>query len=283
MSTVKNFIKIDLNIGDQLTSISCGHIVVEIIKFLAYQRLQIPYTYQWLKEIVNKRKACENIKEGFQSERHFRTASAALDNLDFIIKSLLKEIGGASVPEEICIALGSTPITCKEVYRLILPTSCHMPQCNSSNIASDQKIQRTVFKNLVTSEKLSEVFFNSISPTNMYVFLKKNPLCNQDIVCSDSFVFVNGYKLPRSCKVVVLDFKAQNPENISCCNKFQVFGDVISKNLDNLNINSDDSGHNFNSIESTNEIKWFQSAYIMKGFKDCVVNGSSVTNAWCES
>lgn len=83
---MKDFIKIDLNIGDQLTSISCGHIVVEIIKFLAYQRLQIPYTYQWLKQIVTKRKACENVKESYQSERHFRVASTALDNLDFIIK-----------------------------------------------------------------------------------------------------------------------------------------------------------------------------------------------------
>lgn len=280
---MKDFIKIDLNIGDQLTSISCGHIVVEIIKFLAYQRLQIPYTYQWLKQIVTKKKACENVKESYQSERHFRVASTALDNLDFIIKSLLKEIDGATLPEEICIALGATPITCKEIYRLLLPTVCHKPQCHSTHIANDQKIQRNVFKNLVTSEELSKVFFNSLAPTNMYVFLKKNPVCNTDIVCHDSFVLVNGYKIPRSCKIVVLDFKAQTPENLACCNKFQVFGDVISKNLDHLNINSDNTEQDFNEIESTEYTKWFQSTYVMKGFKDCIVNGNSVTNTWVES
>lgn len=81
-------IKINLNIGDQLTSISCGHVVVELIKFIAYQRLQIPYSYQWLKQVVNKRKACEeeNRNENLQSERHFRIASTSLENLDFILK-----------------------------------------------------------------------------------------------------------------------------------------------------------------------------------------------------
>lgn len=81
-------IVVDLNIGDQLTLISCGHVVVELIKFIAFQRLQIPYTYQWLKQIVNKKKMCENRdkKESFQSERHFHIASTALDNLDFILK-----------------------------------------------------------------------------------------------------------------------------------------------------------------------------------------------------
>lgn len=86
MNTKRVAIKIDMNIGDQLTYISCGHIVVEIIKFIAYQRLQIPYTYQWLKQIVNKRKSFENKKESYQSERHFHVASTALSNLDFIIK-----------------------------------------------------------------------------------------------------------------------------------------------------------------------------------------------------
>ncbi|CAH2045473.1 unnamed protein product, partial [Iphiclides podalirius] len=99
--------------------------------------------------VVNNKKLYLEKKDTFQSERHFRTASTALDNLDFILKSLLKEIEGPAVPEEVCIALGGTPVTCKEVYRLLLPNLCHKPQCHSSFIASDQKIQRSVFKTLV--------------------------------------------------------------------------------------------------------------------------------------
>lgn len=77
---------INLNIVDQLTLNSCGHVVVEIIKFIVYQRLQIPYSYPWLKQLINSRLEQENKKESYQSERHFHVASTALKSLDFILK-----------------------------------------------------------------------------------------------------------------------------------------------------------------------------------------------------
>lgn len=199
-SSASNPVILNLNIGDRLTSISCGHIVVELVKFIAYQRQQIPYAYPWLKQVVNKKKSKDDddndYKESFQSERHFHVASTALENLDFILKvpiayfhylhpylrqllinpavslikvksigptrimlyllklmrrilyfqSLLQEINGASLPNEVCIALGGTTFTLKEVYRLILPTACHKPQCQSTQIATDQMIQQNVFR-----------------------------------------------------------------------------------------------------------------------------------------
>ncbi|XP_026315147.1 uncharacterized protein LOC113226645 [Hyposmocoma kahamanoa] len=276
---------VNLNIGDQLTSISCGHVVVELIKFIAYQRLQIPYSYQWLKQVVNKRKTCEegNRNENLQSERQFRIASASLENLDFILKSLCQEICGPAIPEEVIIALGGTPVTWKEVYRLLLPTLCHKPQCHSAHIANDEKIQRTVFRTLVTSEKLSEVFFHPIPPTNTYILIKKKLTGNQDVVLNtDNFVLTSGCRIPRSCKTVVVDFRTHHGNNLSCCNEFQVFGDIISRNFDDLQID-DKEDDELNEIESTHNMKWYQSTYIMKGFKDCLVNGTSVSNIWLQS
>lgn len=89
--TASNKVKpvlINLNIGDQLTATSCSHVVVELIKFISHQRLQIPYTYQWLKQVVNKKKMNENSakKESLQSEVHYRSVSSALENLDLILK-----------------------------------------------------------------------------------------------------------------------------------------------------------------------------------------------------
>ncbi|XP_014372038.2 uncharacterized protein LOC106721588 [Papilio machaon] len=271
---------IKLDIGDQLTSISCGHIVVELIKFIAYQRLQIPYSYQWLKQVVNKKRQCIEAKDTFQSEKHFHVASSALENLDFIIKSLLKEIDGPTVPGEVCIALGGTPDTSKEVYRLLLPSYCHKSQCHSKHIASDQKIQMNVFRTLVTSDVLSKVFQNTLPPTNLHVLLKKkNSTC--DVVCTDSFVLFNGYRLPRSAKVVVIDFRTESHENLSCCNNFEVFEEVITKNLTDLKIcDNENDVEDFNEIESSSTMSWYQSCYVMKGFRDCIVSGSSITNKW---
>ncbi|XP_068618986.1 uncharacterized protein [Battus philenor] len=278
-------IMINLTVGDQLTTISCGHIVVELLKFVAYQRLQIPYTYQWLKQVVSKKKSNQDKKDTFQSERHFLTASTALDNLDFLIKSLLKEIDGPSIPEEVCIAFGGTPVTCKEVYRLLLPTLCHKPQCNSQFIASDKKIQMNVFRTLVTSGQLNKVFYDPLPPTNLYIFIKKKKVNRQDLVCSDSFVSINGYRLPRNSKIIVINFRNENRENLICCNDFPIFDEVVSNKMVNLNISENDysqTDEDYAHIESTNTMCWFQSSYVMKGFKDCIVNGSSITNTWLE-
>lgn len=115
MNRTNKPIVVNLGIGDQLTSISCGHIVVELIKFIAYQRLQIPYTYQWLKQVVNKKKACENedVKDSFQSERHFRAASTALENLDFILK--------------VCFILSCLWYWDTMIFRVILKCGCLLP------------------------------------------------------------------------------------------------------------------------------------------------------------
>lgn len=68
-------------------------------------------------------------------------------NLQIIyFQSLMQEINGSVIPDEVCIALGSTPVTCREVYRLLLPTICHKFQCFSSHIATDDQIKRSIFK-----------------------------------------------------------------------------------------------------------------------------------------
>ncbi|KAJ0173655.1 hypothetical protein K1T71_010804 [Dendrolimus kikuchii] len=274
---------LNLDIGDKLTAISCGHIVVELIKFIVYQRLQIPYTYQWLKQVVNKKKMCDNkdVKESFQSERHFRSASSALENLDFILKSLLLEISGSFIPDEVCIVLGSTQVTCKEVYRILLPITCHKPQCQSSAIATDQKIQNEVFRSLVTSEKLCQVFSNIMTPMNMYVFIKKRLTNTQDVkISTDSFELTAGFRIPSKTRVVVIDFRMENNDNTSCCNDFKIFGDTPTNDYNRLD---SDCHEEFCEIQSTDVAKWYQSTYVMRGFKDCVVNGNSVINDWLHS
>lgn len=136
------------------------------------------------------------------------------------------------------------------------------------------------FRTLVTTDVLGKVFQNTLPPTNMHVLLKKkNSTC--DVVCTDSFVLSNGYRLPRSSKVVVIDFRTENHENLSCCNNFSVFEEVISKNFTDLKIcDIENDAEDYNEIESSSTMTWYQSCYVMKGFRDCIVSGSSVTNKW---
>lgn len=115
--------------------------------------------------------------------------------------------------------------------------------------------------------------------------MKKKNTDSNGLVCSDNFVQINGYRLPRNCKIVIMDFRMHNEEDLSCCNGFQIFDEVVNKRLHNLKISENDNYRqieDYNEIESTDTITWYQSSYVMKGFKDCIVSGSSITNKWLE-
>lgn len=83
-----NLTTVNVNIQDILTPKTCAHIIIEIIKYLSYQKLQIPHAYDVLKYLVqNKRdfdNANPNQNENMQSKNHFRVASSAVDALDAI-------------------------------------------------------------------------------------------------------------------------------------------------------------------------------------------------------
>lgn len=106
-------------------------------------------------------------------------------------------------------------------------------------------------------------------------------LGTQETVISDTFEHINGYRIPRTSKIVVIDFRTDNYDDVACCNKFQIFGDNIVKNQQSSS-NVEDSDALY-EIESTENELWYQSCYAVKGFKDCVVNGTSITNTWLTS
>lgn len=112
----------------------------------------------------------------------------------------------------------------------------------------------------------------------MYVYLQKKS--NDIIVNTDSFKLVQDCKIPTNSKVVVINFRKQVKENISCCKDFHIFQDEsfdTSIKVDNWNINKNVDMYD---MKSTDDMQWFQSSYVVKGFKDCIVNGSSISNTW---
>lgn len=93
---------------------------------------------------------------------------------------------------------------------------------------------------------------------------------NQDnVLDNDNFVFFSGCRIPRNSKIVVLDLRTKTFDNLSCCNEFQIFGDIVHQNFDNLQLdNSEENVDEYHEMESTDSVKWYQSSYVMKGFKD---------------
>lgn len=102
----------------------------------------------------------------------------------------------------------------------------------------------------------------------------------ESVISSDTFIYTSGCRIPRNSNIIVIDFRTTNQEGVKCCNDFKIFGDVRNEVVQPTAFETDED---FHEIGPSDTAAWYQSTYVMKGFKDCIVNGSSVTSTWLTS
>lgn len=120
--------------GTLLTPVACSSLINELLKTLVFQKSQIPYPYNWLKSVIDrKRKKDDDNKEEngnnnngvhkcsqITMEKQFRLASSTYDNLEDIMCHIRKEIENCEV-QEVVLLFGPTPFTPKQVFSIKLP------------------------------------------------------------------------------------------------------------------------------------------------------------------
>lgn len=116
---------INVEISDVVfTPFTCASLVNEIIKGLLYKKSQIPYPYNWLKSIINKKRdqTDDGEKAGptnFKLENHFRIVSNAYDTLESLMKAIIKEFSESlEMIKEVVVVFGTTPECPKEVFSI---------------------------------------------------------------------------------------------------------------------------------------------------------------------
>lgn len=123
----QNNLNIDVDITNLvLTPLTCSSLVSKVIKCLIYEKSQIPYPYEWLRTIVNKKRKMDNEAESensknYQAERHFRTVSSAYDTTETILAQIKNQFKSGSTIEEILLLFGGSEMSPKEVYRIRIP------------------------------------------------------------------------------------------------------------------------------------------------------------------
>lgn len=128
------------------TPFACASVVNEFIKSLVYQKSQIPYPYNWLKNVVNrKRKSAEGEERkkpvNLNIDRHYRIVSTAYDNLEEIMKHIIKEFESSSEVYEVLILFGTTPQCPKEAYTIKVPSidRSHLEENHLQDISKNQQ------------------------------------------------------------------------------------------------------------------------------------------------
>ena len=112
-----------------VTPLSCSIVTNEIIKYLLYQKSQIPYPYSWLKNVVNRRRIKleeDGDEDAFGNNlrvaRQFHIVSTAYDTLEEIMKNLQMEFQGEECNvTDILLVFGATLYTPKEIFLIKLP------------------------------------------------------------------------------------------------------------------------------------------------------------------
>lgn len=118
---------IDIQITETVfTPLACATLINEILKSLVYQKSQIPYPYNWLKMIVERKRQKNDhdivSSTNFTVERHYRLASAAYDNLEEIMRNIRKQFESHTRIQEVLILFGTTPQCPKEVFTIKVPS-----------------------------------------------------------------------------------------------------------------------------------------------------------------
>ncbi|KAF7279667.1 hypothetical protein GWI33_006831 [Rhynchophorus ferrugineus] len=236
-------------------------LVNEILKGLLFQKCQIPYSYNWLKNVVEKRRKKTTEQQSSKKfnityENHFRMVSTVYDNINSIMNGILKEFcESGNVILQVVIIFGSTPNYPKEVYTLNLPAIV-MGHDEKNHVSDINKHLQKILRNIFLSQSWMDSIDGSLNCTNTYIYLKRS-VVNESCL-NEGFQSCQPLSYVASTKKSVFCFNCEFTERTNCC--YNECGDTatIEKDLPP------------NFMEKN--ICWCRSNTYIKGFKDTFVN-----------
>ncbi|XP_022240149.1 MAD2L1-binding protein-like isoform X2 [Limulus polyphemus] len=274
-----------------------GKLSVELIKYILYQREQIPLPFVQLKRWLTD----ESEKERKQSElirnKKMRKAKRFLESCEEVFDSVLLTVGEKQSDfklQQVLVCLGGTPVSPKEVYIIRLPRQPTCKHCIHSAPKSFRSCMTRLFREMISTDGL--LSSSKLSPTQctiMLQVLRKNPLPKN----MEPKLY---FKVPVRGKHVILDFCFSN-----CCHvemdQFPVFsdsdmdlGESVNNDINIIAVGDLESTNNSNmdkslvclvedltlKIPSEDDYIWVQLKPTIKGFKDSCTKQASELNIW---
>ncbi|KAL3286200.1 hypothetical protein HHI36_000711 [Cryptolaemus montrouzieri] len=268
--------QIEVVISDYiLTPLSCSSLISEIVKCLIYQKCQIPYSYNWLKSAINRRRRQEKEAENednlskrninFTVENHFRTASKLYDD----VEEAMKELGGEltrSIVSEVVILFGPTPICPKEVCTIRLPKLAY-GHFEESHVKDALKHQHKALRQVFLSNIWMDTVDSAIPCTNTYIFIKKD-----DASHTKHFKPCDPLRFQMSVKQYSINLTWECSKESLCCKNLTVFCEKSQSHIRQNEVEL--------SVLPTDKQMWYQFEYSIKGFKNVYVNKSAACDLW---
>ncbi|XP_050296616.1 uncharacterized protein LOC126736344 [Anthonomus grandis grandis] len=261
-----------------LTPFTGASLVNEVLKWLLFQKCQIPYGFNRLKHVVEKRR--KNLQEdtgpkkhNFKYENHFRTVSTAYDSLDLIMRGINKEFSAENnTIQEVMLVFGSSTVCPKEVFSIVIPSLAwgHMERNHINGI---NKHVQNILKNLFHSQTWMDSIDATIPLTNTYVYLKKQILVTSDFT-SEPFEFCEPLHISSHIKHSKCVISYVESKRTKCC-ELNIFDDGTMPTESLVKLQEPESG-----VEVEKHVVWCKAKEVLKGFKECYENKVSVCELW---
>ncbi|XP_034942551.1 MAD2L1-binding protein [Chelonus insularis] len=246
---------IDIKLNEPLTSDSCSKIIVELIKYILYQKQQIPFAFDTLVQLGKGKPADRN----FSSTK---TLQNSLNNLTHQLSSQL-HLAGCNV-KEVVVIIGATTISPKFCLKVELPSQILSSEKHIEYQHSYRKPLLTLMKSLIECSDFQQAIATPLSVTNTFVLVKKSDSNPK----SEFFLPKPQYYLPVqiSCFSIKLFYNEDDfNSDCTCSNIVKVYNDNQLDKTSQTTINIDNS--NVTCMETNVPYIWYQSKEVVKGFK----------------
>lgn len=193
---LKENIKIDVKLERSLTKYSCLNIVEDILKYILYQRQQIPVQYEVLvrevenaqhedsshqhesdKQVYSRKEESTKQKLRRKRERWLTKVTKFIENFKSVMQRLRTEFEGGDVVA-VNLILGTSVMSSREVYSIVFPHDYSLVPAES--VGSNRR-HRFVefFRALVTNEDLVKLVSRPMSIQKVWVMVQKSHLPSQ--------------------------------------------------------------------------------------------------------
>lgn len=241
-------------LDEPLTSDSCTKVVMELIKYILYQKQQIPFTYEALAQFQT------SVKVTDRNAVSFKALSSTLKNVSDHLSSQFF-LKGCDI-KEVAIILGATILSPKLYIRIELPPYVLNSKQHKEYQHSSRKPLLKLMRSMLECNEFQEAMNIPLNMTNMFVMLRKSDSNS----VSDFFLLKPQYVPPMqmaSCFRFKLCQSDQVDVQCNCRTLVKVYHDSCETNLEN----EDDVQYTQYSSSTQSSYRWYQSKQIIKGFK----------------
>ena len=245
---------INVTLDERLTSNSCVKLVIELLKYILYQKQQIPFTYDSLNQLQMK-----------ITDRNLSSIKSLLNSLKNTSEQLNSQfhLKGCKI-KEIAILIGATIISPRLHVRVEFPSDVLSSQDHHEYKHASRKPLLNLMRSMLECSEFQDALTSPLHPTNTFVLIQKS----DSNAVSEFFLPKPQYIPPIHTSnyfVIKLQHSDQVKVDCNCIDIVKVYNEVSDCNTNkgrDIQLLNNSNGNNTHSPYC-----WYQSKEVIKGFK----------------